>query len=399
MHRFVTLSLIASSILCGPTLAVAAEGKVADPIVAPAADRVSKYARGEAPKATADTSKGTRRHVQAKTGTAQVKSKRGAPMMAARSDDFYIYDAVSTLRQDRDGDAYHSEFRVRFDADVRIGDALVYARLYLRRAGESEWYLYRETDDFWIYGQSNDDDYYVTTTLDAGYATGEYDVLIDLYEVGYNGIVATLGPLDSGALSYLPLEEIGLDMPIEMAGYSIGEVYTDLIADDDGDGYYSRFQITFDPDADVERRLVFARVWVRARGGEWIEEFVSEDWWVDTSGDSDAYVLDVDWISGYPTSYYDVQIDLYDSQSELLIASAGSERADLAQLPLEDRSRDERVSPPPPPSGGGNSHSREGGGGAFEWWSLAGLLLLAACRKIHSPRRSRPAMMSPASEP
>ena len=389
MNRRASLSLIATTLLLGSTFAVAEEGKVADPVVTPDANRTSSYSRGsansnESAAASATiTSKQTRRHINAKGTTTAVRAKRGTPIMASRADHFYIYDAVSTLRQDRDGDGYHSEFRVRFDADVRVGDALVYARLYLRRAGESEWFLYRETDDFWIYGESGDDDYYVTTTLDDGYATGEYDVLIDLYESGYSGIVATLGPLESGALSYLPLEEVGLDAPIEMAGYSIGEVYTDLIADGDRDGHYSRFQITFDPDADFEDRLVFARVWVRARGGEWIEEFVSEDWWVETSGQDDAYALDVDWISGYPTSYYDVQIDLYDAATELLIASAGSERADLAQLPLEDRSRDQVISAPAP-GGGGVSHSREGGGGALGLWSVLGLLGVAGLRRLRA---------------
>lgn len=384
MNRFATLSVIASSLFLAPAIVAAGEGKVADATTTLDAGRTASYSRGTSKPHAATgeiaSAKQTRRHVNAKASSVGVRAKRGATIMSSRSDYFYIYDAVSTLRQDRDGDGYHSEFRVRFDADVRVGDALVYARLYLRRAGESEWYLYRETDDFWIYGESGDDDYYVTTTLDMGYPTGEYDVLIDLYESGYSGIVASLGPLESGALSYLPLEEVGLDVPIEIPGYSIGEVFTDLIADDDADGHYSRFQITFDPDADVEDRLVFARVWVRARGDEWIEEFVSEDWWVETSGSADAYVLDVDWISGYPTSYYDVQIDLYDAATEALIASAGSERADLAQLPLEDRSRDTAVSSPAP-GDGGHSHSREGGGGALGMWSLLGLLGIAGLRR------------------
>jgi hypothetical protein len=384
MNRLATLSLIVSSLLVAPPFAMADEGKVSEPTVVPDATRTSKYTRatptsGQSPAASS-ASKKTQRHIQAKANISVAKPGRGAVTMSKRSDLFYIYDAVSTLRMDRDADAYHSEFRVRFDADVRVGDALVYARLYLRRAGESEWFLYRETDDFRIYGQSGDDDYYVTTTLDAGYATGEYDVLIDLYESGYSGIVASLGPLDSGALSYLPLEEVGLDVPIELPGYSIGEVYTDLVVDDDNDAYFSRFQITFDPDADYESRFVFARVWVRARGGEWIEEFVSEDWRVDISGGEDAYVLDVDWLTGYPTSYYDVQIDLYDSETERLIASAGSDRADLAQIPLEDRSRDQVISVPPLGSGG-SSHSREeGGGGAFGLWSVLGLLALGAVK-------------------
>jgi hypothetical protein len=381
MKRVAGWGLLVSSWLLGATLASAEEGKVADVAATPDENRSATYSRGvanlEAP------SKAAQRHLSLKTNRAGMREKRGATIMSARSDYFYIYDAVSTLRRDRDGDGYHSEFRIRFDADVRIGDALVYARLYLRRAGESEWYLYRETDDFWIYGQSGSDDYYVTTSLDAGFATAEYDVLIDLYETGYPGIVATLGPRDSGALSGLPLEEIGLDVPIEIPGYSIGEVRTDLITDADRDGFYSRFKITFDPDADVQPRLAFARIWVRARGGEWIEEYVTDDWWIETSGTSDAYALDVDWVSGYPTSYYDVQIDLYDAATERLIASVGSERPELAQLPLEDRSRD-RVQNSPAPGGGGEARSREGGGGAFGWFSMFGLLGFAVARKVRS---------------
>lgn len=377
MNRVVTVIVAAIAVA---STAFAEEGRVADEAVVVGRDRGAHYSRGASQTQNeavsgAKAPQGTRHH-QLKANAVAGKPGRTV-MMATRADYFYIYDAVSTLRADRDGDGYHSEFRIRFDADVRVGDALVYARLYLRRVGESEWFLYRETDDFWIYGQSGDDDYYVTTALDAGYATGEYDVLIDLYEAGQSGIVATLGPLESGALIDLPLEEVGLDVPAEIPGYSIGEVITSLIADDDADGFYSRFQIAFDPDADFQSRLVYARVWVRPRGGNWIEDFVSEDWWVNTSGSSDAYVLDVDWLTGYPSSYYDVQIDLHDSASDRLIASAGSERFDLAQLPLEDRSRDQRISVPTPPTGGGSS-SREGGGGSFELYSLLGLMGLGA---------------------
>lgn len=376
MNRLATLTL-ASSIFFAHSFASAEEGKVADPTEQPDAKRSASYSRGTATSAGA--TKQSERRSQAKANAVAGKPQRSVTM-SAKADHFYIYDAVSTLRADRDGDGFHSEFRVRFDADVRVGDALVYAKLYLRRRGESQWYLYRETDDFWIYGESGDDDYYVTTTLDDGYATDDYDVLIDLYESGYDGIVATLGPAESGALVSLPLEEAGLDAPIEMPGYSITDVFTNLIADNDGDGFYSRFQITIDPDADVESRLVYAQVWVRARGGEWIKEFVTEDWRVDTSGFADEYVVDADWISGYPTSYYDVQVDLFDAASSRLIASAGSDREDFAQLPLEDRSRDVRPSSPTP-GGGGSSSSREGGGGSMGIAFVLSLLSLAAVRR------------------
>jgi hypothetical protein len=46
----------------------------------------------------------------------------------------------------------------------------------------------------------------VITQLDSGYVPGNYEVLIDLYEVGYSDVVATYSSNDSSALYGLPLE-------------------------------------------------------------------------------------------------------------------------------------------------------------------------------------------------
>jgi len=363
--------------------ATAAEGRVAEVPPVLESSRVARYSKGVAAPASKSASS-TPSHKASRAVTQ--KTARANTERSARFSDFYIYGATSTLRSDRDADGYHAEFRIWFDADVLVGDAWVYAKLYLRRAGETQWFLYRETDDFYIQGQSSSDEYYVTTTLDTGYPTAEYDVLIDLYESGITGIVATLGPVDSGALSYLPLEEAGLDAPIALPGFSIDGVATDLMEDADDDDFHSRFRITFDVDAEVASSLLYARVWVRPRGGDWVEEFVSEDFPVDLGGtDADAYVLDTEWVSGYPTSLYDVQIDLYDSASDLLVASAGSDRLALSQIPLEDQSLDRRASSPTPPSGG-DSSSREGGGGS---WSVLGLLGLALALVARTLQRRR----------
>lgn len=381
ISRIVVLSLGALCAAFVSMRANAAEGKQSEAPVVLEADRVSKYSRAPVSAAVGRSSAG-RSGAKPLSHFGQSGAKkqvRAATKMSARFSDFYIRGATSTLLSDRDGDGYHAEFKIRFDANVVFGDAHVYARLYLRRSGESEWYLYHETDDFYIDGESSSDAYYVTTVLEDGYPAGEYDVLIDLYESGYSGIVATIGPAESPALSFLPLEEVGLDVPIAIGGYSIGEVTTELIRDFDGDGHYSHFRITFDPDTDFGPSLVYARIWVRPRGGEWIEEYVTEDFWVEASGQSDAYALSIEWISGYPTAFYDVQIDLYDSATNLLAAAAGSERLALGQIPLEDESRDQFVNPPAPGSGGSAS-SREGGGGAMEWGILLGLLALALAR-------------------
>jgi hypothetical protein len=387
MNRKLVVGVIACIAGLWQDSATAAEGLVAEKPPVLESSRVARYAKGVA-KAESKSAPDIQSHKASRAAVSE-KTARTNTERSTRFSDFYIYGATSTLRSDRDADGYHAEFRIRFDADVLFGDAWVYAKLYLRRAGESQWFLYRETDDFYIQGQSSSDEYYVTTTLDAGYPTAEYDVLIDLYESGFNGIVATLGPLDSGALSYLPLEEAGLDVPIALPGFSIDGVATDLMGDADDDGFHSRFRITFDADAEFGSSLLYARIWVRPRGGDWVEEFVSEDFSVDVGGsDADAYVLDTEWVSGYPTSLYDVQIDLYDSASDLLVASAGSDRLALSQIPLEDQSLDRRVSSPTPPSGG-DSSSREGGGGSWSVLGLLGLALAVLARTVQRRRLRR----------
>jgi hypothetical protein len=381
--------------LCCSVLAHAAsasEGRVAALSTAkPERDRVARYvgANGDLDEA-AGAQHGKTSTASATKRAPPVREKRAAAVMQShRASDFEIWEAGSVLLADRDGDGFHREFRIRFDADVIVGDALVYAKLYLRRDGDADWLHYHTTDDFWIYGESSSDDYFVTTILEDGFATADYDVLIDLYEVGFDGVVATFDSGDSAALSLLPLEEVSLDAPIEISGFQIRDVVTTLLIDDDADGHYSRFRITFDPDADVGGSYLYARFWVRPLGGEWVEEHVSEDFLVDASGADDAFSLTADWISGYPTAYYDVQIDVYDSATDLLAASAGSERPELAVVPLEDQTRDVRPNPPVIGGNDGSTRSRERGGGAFEpLWALALALLLALRRREARKRGS-----------
>jgi hypothetical protein len=373
------LGLTALSMLAMTLQAHASEGRVSDArSAAPDAARVSRYQSGAPengmPKSNA---------VQQKAGAGEQITYRGTVQKSGRASDFYIYDAGHTLRRDRDGDSHHSEFRIRFDADVVFGDALVYAKLYIRRIGESgDWRLYHVTDDFWIYGQSGTDDYFVDTTLDEGFATANYDVLIDLYEVGYSGIVATLDAGDDSSLGYLPLEEVGLDVPFGLPGFRINEVVSGVSFDADRDGFYTRLRVDFDPDADFGGNWAYAVIWVRANGGEWIREHESADFLVDASGTADAYGFTADWISGYPTGYYDVQIDLHDAATGLLVASAGSERPALAELPMEDESRDRAPGSPAPGGGVTVVSNHEHGGGSMSIFGALALLGLLGVRVV-----------------
>jgi hypothetical protein len=128
--------------------------------------------------------------------------------------EFSIYEASSRLFEDIDYDGFFRTFSVTFDADVHsfsMGEhADVYADLYLSRNG-GPWELYHTTDIFTIIDDASDDDFEVLTTLHTGYPTDHYDVLIDLYEVGYSDIVATISGDDIDDLYGLPLESSDRD--------------------------------------------------------------------------------------------------------------------------------------------------------------------------------------------
>lgn len=128
---------------------------------------------------------------------------------AALHHSFSIYTGYSQLIEDIDEDGYYQTFGVTFDADVLSSipndQAVVYADLYLSEDG-GPWILYFSTDDFVITGEYTEDEFEVITQLDSGYVPSNYDVLIDLYEVGYSDVVATYSSNDSNALYGLPLE-------------------------------------------------------------------------------------------------------------------------------------------------------------------------------------------------
>ncbi len=139
---------------------------------------------------------------------------------------FAIYEGYSQLIEDIDGDGYYQTFSVTFDADLITGYthdvAVVYAELYLSENG-GPWVHYYSTDSFVIQGESSDDEFEVYSTLEQGFSTNQYDILIDLYEEGYPNIIASYSSDDSNSLYGLPLESSDYD--VEYVEY-YEEVYT-----------------------------------------------------------------------------------------------------------------------------------------------------------------------------
>jgi hypothetical protein len=149
--------------------------------------------------------------------TLTIQSDQANFYQANITHEYSIYSANASLIDDVDRDGYFSRFSVTFDADIlSYHDELhfaseVYAELYLSKDG-GPWIHYYTTDSFIIDGDTTDDEHEVITTLNTGYLSDEYDVLIDLYEVGYEDIIATVSAEDINELYALPLESANNDV-------------------------------------------------------------------------------------------------------------------------------------------------------------------------------------------
>lgn len=146
-----------------------------------------------------------------KPGRAAVNSGKTASA-AKGSEDFWFYYADVELFSDDDHDGYFYGIDVLFDADTLYEVADVYAVLYLSYEG-GPWNEYAATETFSIYGATSDDEYVVVTELAAGYPTGSYDLLIELYDTHDGSFVADIGPETNPDLGYLPLEDANRDDP------------------------------------------------------------------------------------------------------------------------------------------------------------------------------------------
>ncbi len=150
-----------------------------------------------------------------KSGTRSGFAKPGSGSASAQSSgfDFWIYDADVNLFNDDDRDGFYHGIDLLFDADTIYSAAEVYAVVYLS-LDFGPWNEYGVTEDFWIFGASGTDEYVLVTELMSGYPTGDYDLLIELFDAADDSLLASFGPEDTSALSFLPLEDFNRDEPI-----------------------------------------------------------------------------------------------------------------------------------------------------------------------------------------
>jgi hypothetical protein len=293
----------------------------------------------------------------------------------AKSHEFSLYAASVDLIVDLDYDGYYSEFTLAFDADTEFDYAYVFADLYLSKDG-GPWQLYYTTDVFEINGYSGSDTYSVNTILASGFPPGNYELLIDLYDDYDGSLVATLDGYDEYRLADLPLEDVSYEYSVSSSSdFSVFDAHISLLEDQDNDGFYQSFSLSFDADVAVGTALVYAEVWLRDATGQWQLDFVTNEFEIQGYSTLDTYIVESTLESGYATGYYDFRVDIIEAATFELVASTDDINVDLANVPLEDQINDVSSS-----SGNSNNQvvvaasSGSGGGGSS---SLLLLMLLA----------------------
>lgn len=126
----------------------------------------------------------------------------------------------------------------------------------------------------------------------------------------------------------------------------IYDASTAIRGDLDGDGFYTRIELDLDADTVYESAWVYAVLYLSLEGGDWIEYGETAVFDIYGASGSDEYYFDADLVSGFPTGYYDVLIELYDDYDGRLVATLGpAESADLFDLPLESETADSPIEP------------------------------------------------------
>ena len=117
------------------------------------------------------------------------------------------------------------------------------------------------------------------------------------------------------------------------------DVWFDMQQDNDGDGFYQRFDVFFD----IDSRYSNTRVYVTGQlnNGSTTPLFRTDPFTINGATGSDTYSATVLLTQGYPSSQYDLTLKIYDAQTNALMLIWGPQQdGQMTQLFLEDAERD-----------------------------------------------------------
>lgn len=261
--------------------------------------------------------------------------RSSSPQSSSQAFGFSIYDASVFLNFDGDADGYYSDFTLEFDADYDEGTAEVFAVVYTSQNG-GDWEELFSTDVFVISFDDVEDAQSITTELNFGFPTGDYDILIDLFENGVAGVVATIDPSSDTDLFALPLEDLEHDQSSNISEISF--VASTLSTDFDRDGFYTELTLEYDITTDYSGDTVYAEI-VITDTLDGSRQFLTSDNFI--LGNQTEFI-DLTFNAGYPAGWYDIQINLINVFTSEIIADAAGEFSSLRDLQIESVEKDNR---------------------------------------------------------
>lgn len=126
--------------------------------------------------------------------------------------------------------------------------------------------------------------------------------------------------------------------------FSFADAYVDLLYDEDYDGYYSEFRVTFDADTIFDYADVYAELYLSLNGGDWELYHVTEVFEIRGFSSYDDYSVATYLTGGYPPGNYDILIDLIDTYDNSYVATISADDLySLSDQPLEDATYEDSV--------------------------------------------------------
>ena len=120
----------------------------------------------------------------------------------------------------------------------------------------------------------------------------------------------------------------------------IYDSWVSLQHDLDYDGYFSTFSVEFDADTIFVDAPVYAVLYL-GQNGVYDAIHVSSEFFIFGEDSSDSFVIESTLVSGFPSYDYDILLELYDAQTEQLVAfSDGYDNAEFAFVPLESETNE-----------------------------------------------------------
>lgn len=164
----------------------------------------------------------------------------------------------------------------------------------------------------------------------------------------YKSHVATLKPTSVEnriqKSSTEPNEKIRKASPLYSTnafGFSVYDASISLLTDNDGDGYFSEFELNFDVDYDNGTTDVYADIYYRKPGGEWLWFYTTNDFQISGNSSSDNYSVISNLTTGFPSDSYEFLIDIYESGIPgIVVTYSSADDVDLSNVPLEDNGYD-----------------------------------------------------------